>query len=157
MQQCIPDAFAVLAAVLACAAATATGWRARPARAAGTLYSYGLNAEARGSARDRSWSSAIVAAADEVELVRDVDELAASRLVVSQLDPPGQGVTVDLGMLLQLLIDGVNDVMKEVFFVGAVASKGRMHDPVGRARTDDSRAGLGEMREKMPARPAVAR
>jgi hypothetical protein len=40
--------FAVLAAVLACAAATATGWRARPARAAGTLYSYGLNAEAKG-------------------------------------------------------------------------------------------------------------
>lgn len=40
--------FAVLATVLACAAATATGWRARPARAAGTLYSYGLNAEARG-------------------------------------------------------------------------------------------------------------
>jgi hypothetical protein len=40
--------FAVLTAVLACAVATATGWRARPARAAGTLYSYGLNAEARG-------------------------------------------------------------------------------------------------------------
>jgi hypothetical protein len=40
--------FAVLTAVLACAAATTAGWRARPARAAGTLYSYGLNAEAKG-------------------------------------------------------------------------------------------------------------
>ena len=40
--------FAVLAAVLACAAATATGWRARPARASGTLFSYALDAEARG-------------------------------------------------------------------------------------------------------------
>ena len=38
---------AVLAALLLCAAATVTGWRARPARAAASLYAYQLNAEAR--------------------------------------------------------------------------------------------------------------
>jgi hypothetical protein len=71
--------------------------------------------------------------------VGDIDELATIDLRMAQAAPFDAVRRRDLRVPLQLRIDCIHDVTKEIGFIGTVRFSSGMNDPVG--RPDRSRRG----------------
>lgn len=69
--------------------------------------------------------------AEIVELVGDVDEFARFDLAMARFDPAGEARRVDVGMLDERGVHGVDDEVEKVGFIVRVASSGGKDKPVG--------------------------
>ncbi len=79
-------------------------------------------------------------ATQKIELMRDEHELTAIHLRVPLRDPIGKVRAVHVGVLDELGVDGVDQVVEKVRFVGGVAARRGPHEPIRSARGEHLRA-----------------
>src|SRR5690348_7775184 len=93
---------------------------------------------------------------EHVELVGDVDQLAALDLRPAGSGPLAQTAGVERGVAGKRALYRIDDEVQKGGFIRRVAAPHRHHDPVGAAGGEDLRAGCLQMSQQVPPRAAVA-